>query len=107
MTTVPRGAGRKAHAEKTARHAQRDVQPKGATTPAKPTTKAPATAAKRASKKAPSPEPLTRAKADGAYRKARRDLAGAGPEAYRKAAAKALGVTDAVFLVAYRAKDPR
>lgn len=46
-------------------------------------------------------EPLTRNQAHAAYRKQRTLLHGAGPEAYRKAAAKALGVTDAAFETAF------
>src|ERR1035437_8339943 len=44
---------------------------------------------------------LTRNQALAAYRKQRTLLHGAGPEAYRKAAAKALGIEDEVFEAAF------
>ena len=47
---------------------------------------------------------LTRNQAHVAYRKQRALLHGAGPEAYRKAAAKALGIEDDVFLAAFYAE---
>ena len=51
---------------------------------------------------------LTRNQAVAAYCKQRRLLHGAGPEAYRKAAAKALGITDAEFETAFYApKAPK
>jgi hypothetical protein len=46
-------------------------------------------------------EPLTHNAAHVAYRAQRTLLHGAGPEAYRKAAAKALGITDAAFEIAF------
>ena len=46
-------------------------------------------------------EPLTHSAAHAVYRKQRTALHGAGPKAYRKAAAKALGITDAAFLIAF------
>ena len=46
-------------------------------------------------------ESPTRNQALAAYRKQRTALHGAGPEAYRKAAAKALGITDAAFEIAF------
>lgn len=49
----------------------------------------------------PTEEALTHGQAHGAYRKQRVLLTGAGPEAYRKAAAKALGITDAAFEAAF------
>lgn len=49
----------------------------------------------------PTEEALTHSQAHVAYRKQRVLLAGAGPEAYRKAAAKALGITDAAFEAAF------
>jgi hypothetical protein len=51
-------------------------------------------------------EPLTHSQAHVAYRRARTALHGAGPEAYRKAAAKALGITDAAFLIAFYPPKP-
>ena len=46
---------------------------------------------------------LTRNQAIAAYCKQRTLLHGAGPEAYRKATAKALGITDEAFLAAFYA----
>ena len=46
---------------------------------------------------------LTHNQAIAAYRKQRTALHGAGPEAYRKAAAKALDIEDDVFLAAFYA----
>ena len=51
-------------------------------------------------------EPLTHGQAHVAYRRARTALHGAGPEAYRTAAAKALGITDAAFLIAFYPPKP-
>jgi len=56
---------------------------------------------KAAPAKAATEEALTHGQAHVAYRKQRVLLAGAGPEAYRKAAAKALGITDAAFEAAF------
>ena len=47
---------------------------------------------------------ITHSQAHVAYRKQRTLLHGAGPEAYRKAAAKALGIEDDVFLAAFYAE---
>ena len=47
---------------------------------------------------------ITRNQAHVAYRKQRTLLHGAGPEAYRKAAAKALGISDEAFLAAFYAE---
>jgi hypothetical protein len=88
--------------------------------PTKPATRRPRTPAKSgdpradraAAKKAAAPkdewtklptfkEPLAHSAAHIAYRKQRTLLHGAGPEAYRKAAAKALGITDAAFEAAF------
>jgi len=76
-------------------------------TPAKVTPKA------KPAKKAATPKPIftkkgwqvaiTRNQAIAAYCKQRTLLHGAGPEAYRKATAKALGITDAEFLAAFYA----
>ena len=88
---------------------------KKATTPTKTATpKAKVTPkAKPATKKAATPKPIftkkgwqvaiTRNQAIAAYRKQRTLLHGAGPEAYRKAAAKALDIEDDVFLAAFYA----
>ena len=95
-------------------------EPKKATTPTKaratrkPTKSGdPRTDRAAATKKAATPKPiftkkgwqvaLTRNQAHVAYRKQRTLLHGAAPEAYRKAAAKALGVEDEVFLAAFYA----
>lgn len=54
---------------------------------------------------AKSSEPtITRNVAHREYRRARKALAGSGGESYRKAAAKALGVTDTAFTAAFYAK---
>ncbi|MHB8188345.1 MAG: hypothetical protein ACYDDU_20215 [Dermatophilaceae bacterium] len=94
-------------------------EPKKAATPAKakPVTKKAATPkaakpAKAATPKAAKPiftkkgweVAITRNQAHVAYRKQRALLHGAGPEAYRKAAAKALGIEDDVFLAAFYAE---
>ncbi|HZJ40577.1 MAG TPA: hypothetical protein VFD20_06490, partial [Demequina sp.] len=49
---------------------------------------------------------LTRNQAIAAYCKQRTLLHGQGPEAYRKAAAKALGISDEAFLAAFYAPKP-
>ncbi|MEO8185631.1 MAG: hypothetical protein ABI895_43055 [Deltaproteobacteria bacterium] len=91
-------------------------EPKKAATPAKATTPAKvATPKVKPAKKAATPKPpiftdkgwkvaITRNQAHVAYRKQRTLLHGAGPEAYRKAAAKALDISDEVFLAAFYAE---